>query len=210
MWQSCLEGNKMDKNNINILLVEDNPGDARLIQEILSEAAYLKFNLDHADRISGGVELLSKKNIDVVLLDLGLPDGHGINTFEKIYKIAPAVPIVVLTGIDNETLGVEAVQKGAQDYLVKGKVDGSLLFRSILYAIERQKLIGELKSARVTINTLHGLLPICAGCKKIRDDKGSWNQIEKYIKERSDADFTHSMCPDCVKEYYPQLYGGKK
>ena len=131
---------------LRILLIEDNPGDARLIKEMLSEVKSTTFHLECVDRLSSGLELLSKEKIDVVLLDLSLPDSHGLETFEKVYTQVPEVPIVVLTGMNDEILGMNAVQKGAQDYLIKGQVDSNLLSRSIRYSIERQRMIAELRS----------------------------------------------------------------
>lgn len=124
---------------INILLVEDNPGDKRLIREMLAEARSVTFDLKYADRLQAGLEHLGKSRVEVVLLDLGLPDSQGLETLSKIYAKVPEVPIVVLTGLDDEMLGVQAVNKGAQDYLIKGQVDKNLLVRTIRYAIERKQ-----------------------------------------------------------------------
>src|ERR671933_197158 len=112
---------------IRALLVEDNPGDARLIREMLREAG-------------AGLEQLASSGADVMLLDLSLPDSGGFATFEAAHGAAPDVPIVVLSGLDDEALAVRAVQEGAQDSLVKGRVDGGIILRSMRYAIERQRL----------------------------------------------------------------------
>ena len=97
-------------------------------------------NIERVDRLSKGIDRLAVDNIDAVLLDLGLPDSQGLNTFEKIQTAAKRVPILILTAYSNDELAIEAVRKGAQDYLIKGKIDGALLVRAINYAVERKKL----------------------------------------------------------------------
>jgi len=128
----------MSNKAVKVLLIEDNPGYARLIREILAEAKGSPFELECADRLATGVARLAAGDIDAVLLDLGLPDSQGLSTLVKMQAEASTVPVVVLTGLDDEALAVEAVQEGAQDYLVKGEVDSNLLRRSIRYAIERK------------------------------------------------------------------------
>jgi signal transduction histidine kinase len=123
-----------------ILLVEDNPGDARLIRETLREAESLPFQLTHADRLAAAEERLAAEAYDVVLLDLSLPDAHGLETVRRTLAAGAEVPIIVLTGLDDEATAVAAVQAGAQDYLAKGRLDGTLLARAIRYAMERKRL----------------------------------------------------------------------
>ncbi|MFA4901340.1 MAG: PAS domain S-box protein [Desulfobaccales bacterium] len=125
---------------LKILLIEDNPGDARLVREMLAEAGAGDITLEWVPRLSQGLESLGKGEIDLVLLDLSLPDSRGLETFYKAYTQAPEIPFVLLTGLDDETLALTAVQKGAQDYLIKGKTDASRLFRAIRYAAERKKV----------------------------------------------------------------------
>ncbi len=127
----------MEDKAVRVLLVEDNPGDARLLQLTLAEAGSEAFELVHVDRLSAGLERLATGDIEMVLLDLSLPDSHGLNTFSSIQAAAPQVPVVVLSGLDDRELAVTAVRMGAQDYLVKGKVDADLLVRAIRYAGER-------------------------------------------------------------------------
>ena len=122
---------------IRALLIEDNPGDARLIREMLRDA---DVELVHVDRLAFGLERLAAEAYEVLLLDLSLPDSRGFETFERAHAEQPNVPIVVLSGLDDEDTAVRAVQAGAQDYLVKGRVDGGLLLRAMRYAIERQAL----------------------------------------------------------------------
>jgi len=127
---------------IRALLIEDNPGDARLIREMLRDAggASAAVELALVDRLAPGLEQLAGQVTDVVLLDLTLPDSQGFETFTTVHTRAPDVAIVVLSGLNDETLAVRAVQEGAQDYLVKGQVDGGIILRSMRYAIERQRL----------------------------------------------------------------------
>jgi diguanylate cyclase (GGDEF)-like protein len=129
----------------NVLLIEDNPGDARLLQEMLAEEPAAPFRFVCADRLSRGMEILSSQNIELLLLDLSLPDSQGLETFSKIYAHAPKVPIIVLTGNDDGALALSAVKAGAQDYLFKGKLDRELLVRSMQYSIERKRYQVELE-----------------------------------------------------------------
>jgi PAS domain S-box-containing protein len=124
---------------ILVLLVEDNPGDVLLLQEFLLDVTSSKVNLKSVECIEEALNCLEKESFDVILLDLSLPDSQGLETFVKIHCQVPAIPIIVLTGLDDETLATRAVQQGAQDYLVKGEVSGDLLVRSMRYAIERQR-----------------------------------------------------------------------
>jgi sigma-B regulation protein RsbU (phosphoserine phosphatase) len=126
---------------IRALLIEDNPGDARLIREMLRDAAAGNaVDLTHADRLASGLEHVRQHQTDVILLDLSLPDSRGFETFTTMRGHAPTVPIVVLSGLDDETVAISAVHEGAQDYLVKGQVDGGGILRAIRYAIERERL----------------------------------------------------------------------
>lgn len=133
----------MTNRSTQILLIEDNPGDARLIKEFLGETGRA-FELDWVDSLSQGLKRLNGK--DAILLDLTLPDSTGLDTFKKIHQEAPALPIIVLTGNDDDMLSSVALQEGAQDYLVKGQVSGQILARSIRYAIERKRIDKALKS----------------------------------------------------------------
>jgi PAS domain S-box-containing protein len=130
----------MDANSIKVLIVEDNPGDVRLVEEMLRQPdASIEFDLPHVNSLSKAVENLSTENFDVVLLDLSLPDGSGLDTVLQTHSASPAVPIVVLSSLNDEDLAIEAVHMGAQDYLVKGSINTSILIRSLRYAIERKR-----------------------------------------------------------------------
>ena len=123
---------------IRVLLVEDSPDDARLIQVLLGKATESDFAITHEDRLAKGVVRLKQDRFDVVLLDFSLPDSFGLDTFLTIHETAPKVPVIVLTTLDDDELAAHAVREGAQDYLVKREVDTRLLVRSIRYAIARQ------------------------------------------------------------------------
>jgi diguanylate cyclase (GGDEF)-like protein len=123
----------------NVLLIEDNPGDARLIVEMIAEEPDAPFSIHTAERLQLGLEKLSAGEISLVLLDLSLPDSFGLDTFARVYAHSPTVPIIVLTGNDDQTVALSAVKGGAQDYLAKGRLDRELLVRAMQYSIERKR-----------------------------------------------------------------------
>ncbi|TVQ09599.1 MAG: response regulator [Leptolyngbya sp. DLM2.Bin27] len=124
---------------IHVFLIEDNPGDRRLLQELLREVTSVAIHLEYANSLSQGIQHLRENPVDIVLLDLFLPDSQGLSTFTQLQQQERDLPIVVTTGLNDETLALRAVQAGAQDYLVKGQITGELLVRSIRYAIERKR-----------------------------------------------------------------------
>ncbi len=124
---------------VKVLLVEDNPVDAQLTQDLLEEWSADRLDVTHAATLAEGLAQLSRERFDVVLLDLSLPDTHGLSTVTQVLATSPGVPVVVLSGHDDHPLALQAVQRGAQDYLVKGQGGGDVLARSILYAIERKR-----------------------------------------------------------------------
>jgi signal transduction histidine kinase len=129
----------MNEGTINVLMVEDNPGDARLVKERLAEVPGSPFHLEWEDRLAGGLGRLSQGGVDVLLLDLGLADSQGLDTFKELHANQPQVPVVVLSGGADEELAIQAVRAGAQDYLVKGTGGALLLSRALRYAIERKR-----------------------------------------------------------------------
>ena len=133
---------------MRILLFEDNPADTRYIQEMLTEAGLTDLDLRCVERMSAGLECLAEGEFDVILLDLGLPDSQGLDTFTRVCRQAPIVPIIVFSGLDDKEIAVNAVSSGAQDYMVKGQVNSNLLARAIRYATERKKMQNELKQHR--------------------------------------------------------------
>jgi signal transduction histidine kinase len=140
---------------IEILLVEDNSDDACLIQEMLSGAGAVPYTLEIADSLAAALERLRAGTIDVMLLDLGLPDSCGVGTFTTLHAHSPTLPIIVFTGFGDQSLARTLVQQGAQDYLVKGQVDSSLIWRVIRYALERDKGSRALVLSETKVRHLH-------------------------------------------------------
>lgn len=130
----------MFQKALRVLLIEDNPDDVLLLRDFLAKSPE-QIEILHCERLAEALESLDngQTEVDAVLLDLGLPDTQGLETFNQVRRQAPRIPIVVLTGMDDEELASQAVRAGAQDYLVKGKVNGQLLVRALYYAVERKK-----------------------------------------------------------------------
>ncbi len=155
----------MTGNIIRVLLIEDEPSDADYIRELLSEQVPPRYETEIRDRLQSGIERLKQGGIDVLLLDLSLPDSHGFNTVSVTTSLLPHIPIIVLTGIDDENMAIEAVKVGAQDYIIKGQVGADLLSRAIRYAIERKKLLDcqeaqkSLQESELKFRSLFNFLP---------------------------------------------------
>ena len=139
---------RVNNAKISVMLIEDNAGDARLIQEMLKEFEKDHFELTILNTLSQGVACLAENRFEFILLDLSLPDSQGLNTFLSVHSHAPDIPIVVLTGAEDEISAMQIMRAGAQDYLLKGEIDSRLLVRSIRYSMERQGLLSALENER--------------------------------------------------------------
>ena len=145
---------------MRILIVEDNPGDVRLMREHLTGDRSLEvFHLVHVDRLALALESLETASFDVLLLDLSLPDSQGMATLNTMRAAKPGMPIVVLTSLDDEVLGLQLLQAGAQDYLVKGELTPSLLRRSLRYSVERKRAEVELRTSEVFLESIVENIP---------------------------------------------------
>ncbi|WKZ18075.1 MAG: PAS domain S-box protein [Candidatus Jettenia sp. CY-1] len=173
----------MDRKPIKILLIEDNPGDVRLIQEMLKDIDFGQFELEHKDLLSSGLSCITRNNIDVILLDLGLPDSQGLPTLTKILSQAQKIPIVVLTGLDDEITGIRAIQAGAQDYLVKGQLESRLLVRSIRYAIERKWMEDDLRKLSNAVKQSPGIVVITDTHGNIEYVNPKFTQVTGYTSD---------------------------
>ncbi len=193
-----------------ILIVDDAPENLRILIEILKK--------DYATIPATNGETALQKAMadpmpDLILLDILMPvmDGYEVCKRLKENEKTKDIPVICITAMSEVMDDARAFNLGAVDYIpkpfnpatVKARVKNHIKLKNAI--IVQEKLIRELKDALSNIKTLNGLLPICANCKKIRDDKGYWNQVEQYIKDHSNADFTHSICPECVKELYPKI-----
>jgi signal transduction histidine kinase len=141
----------MTTSPIRILLVEDNSADALLLQHTLGEAGWESFRVKHVERMDAALRYLAQDAYDAVMLDLSLPDSRGLETIAQVSAVAPHLPIVVMTGLDDEATALEAVRQGAQEFLIKGHVDGRFLARAIRYAIERKQAERQLKMLNETL-----------------------------------------------------------
>lgn len=195
---------------MHLLLLEDDKEDAYLLDRQLRRAPNFQYELKvcatyemaHADIAA----------CDLVLLDLHLPDKSGLDLVEALRRDFPDVPIIIVTGQDDSGLARDAVRVGVQDVLVKADLSSAHLGKVISFALERHKLMLELRHVNqrlqeslAHIDTLHGLLPICASCKRIRNDENYWEEVETYVCRHSDASFTHGLCPVCYESSLREL-----
>ncbi|MFH0909191.1 MAG: response regulator [bacterium] len=141
----------MKDQTLRVLLIEDDPGEARLIREMLRRSPNTTYDLRHAGNLSDGLAFLHVVPADIVLLDLSLPDSNGLDTLAKLTNMAPGVPVIVQTGLSDDEIGRTALRRGAQDFLVKGRFDGHMLNASIRYAVERSRLFQKVASLNQAI-----------------------------------------------------------
>jgi two-component system, response regulator PdtaR len=196
------------EKKIKVLIVED---DFLVIEEISRSLSGLGYeNVGQAATGEQAVELCESLKPDVVLMDINMPKMDGLKASEMILDNCPT-PIVILTALESMDMLEKAKEVGVGAYLTKPP-NGLDLCRAISIAMARhddlmesRKLVLQLESAMAEISTLKGILPICANCKDIRDDEGFWHQVEAYVRDHSDAEFSHSICPKCIEKLYPDL-----
>jgi len=169
------------QKKINILLIEDNPADSELIKIFLRSSYANKCSVSTATSIAEGTGLLAGNSYDVIIADLSLPDSSGLETFNKVYNKAWQTPIIVLTGLEDESVGINAVKLGAQDFLIKGKIKGNDLTRSINYSIERHKLLLELEEKAKQLSEAQKLAHIGSWEWNVADDTLTWSEEFYHI-----------------------------
>ncbi|MCB9481109.1 MAG: response regulator [Desulfobacteraceae bacterium] len=180
-----------------VMAVDDNSKNLQVVGKILGKNGY---NLSLVGDGQTALKLAKEKQPDLILLDIMMPvmDGFEVCSLLKKDEITKNIPVIFLTAKTGEDDIVKGFETGGVDYITKPFNHRELLARVNTHV--------ELKRSREEIKTLKGFIPICACCKKIRDDKGFWEDVEKYVEERSYAKFSHGMCPDCVKSQYPDIY----
>lgn len=194
---------------LDILLVEDDDIDQMAFDRFVKQHS-LPYTVTTATTVAEAEQALATHHFDAILSDFQLPDGNAL----EVLRLSGKTPTIVVTGAGNEKIAVDAMKAGARDYLIKDHERNYLHVMPITVQnaiqryrmeMERERLLIELQQALSDIKTLHGLLPICAMCKKIRDDKGYWNHLEKYIQEHTEAQFTHGYCPDCARKLFQSM-----
>lgn len=148
------------QNELKVLLLEDNPGDAFLLKFYLSESASPVFNVSHAETLKGALDMLTESKFDIIISDMNLPDSFGVDTIKTILSKFPGNMLIVLTGLTDEDVGLETVRYGAQDFLVKGKFDGKVLISSIMFAFERFKLNNQIVTENNRLDIIQQLLGV--------------------------------------------------
>lgn len=198
-----------EPRDTRVLVVEDEFLVGEMIVGVLEDAGYSV--VGRATSGSQGVELTRSLRPDVVLMDIKMPDMDGIEATLRIQETCPT-PVVVLTAHESMELVEQAGEVGVGAYLIKPPKPREVE-RAITIAMARfealmklRELNAELMEALEKVKKLSGMLPICASCKKIRDDEGYWHQVEAYIREHADVEFSHGICPDCSRKLYPYLY----
>ena len=198
-----------------ILVVDDVPLNIRMLSNVLSSH---EFEIQAATSGREALEFLERNRPDLILLDYVMPDLDGLAVCRAI-KTRPQtadIPVIFLTVQTDMKTIVDAFKAGAVDYLTKPFNPEELLARvnthvQLKRALDRERALREeLQSALAQIYQLKGLIPICARCKKVRDDGGYWRQVEEYLSRRSEAVFSHGLCPDCMEKDFPEVMAGRK
>jgi len=191
---------------IRALIAED---DALVASVIAAELD--KIGVQVAGQASDGrqaVELAASLKPDVVLLDIEMPEMNGLEAAQQIQSLCPT-PVVILTVYEGSEMAEQAAKAGVGAYLLKPpkahELERAIIIARARFAdlLEMRRLNTQLREALAKVKTLQGMLPICSNCKKIRDDQGYWHRIEKYIRDHSDAEFSHGICPECKITLYP-------
>ena len=205
-----MKENAAEQHVPEILIVDDMQANVHIISLMLKAKGYKV-----SSALSGKLALQTAKDNppDLILLDINMPEMNGYEVCQwlKADNILKEIPVIFITGLTETEDMVKAFSIGAVDYIAKpfqveevcARVKTHLRLRRL--QIELSKSVSELQKALQDIRTLRGIIPICANCKSIRDDAGAWQEVENYVREHSDADFSHSLCPGCAQKLYPGI-----
>lgn len=210
---------------MSILIVDDSPDQQALLRSILGKAGYNDvLSADSARSASALLHLdgdTPSQRIDLILMDVLMPEQDGVETCRQIKRCAhfQDVPVIMVTAQNDLSNLKEAFAAGAMDYISKpvnsvellARVSSALLLKQEMdrrknRELELRRSNEELQKALKEVKVLRGLIPICASCKKIRNDGGFWQQLEEYLGEHSEAEFSHGLCQPCIKKLYPGVY----
>lgn len=198
-------------------MVEDCPTDAELCLHALRRHGY-NVRADIVRRLDEFTQRLSKAVYDVVLSDFQLPEWSGLDALEQLNRLEQDIPFILVTGALDDITAAKMIDKGADDYVLKGQLGRlPLTVRRVLRekrllderkraAEERERLIQKLQETLAEVRRLNGLLPVCVTCKRILSAKGYWSRLEVYIERYSEARVSPSLCPDCATKLYPETY----
>jgi len=204
------------KLDVAVLYVEDEATTRRALSQPLERRVR---ELLTAENGEVGLALFRERGPDIVVTDITMPVMNGLQMVRGIRGLAAGTPVIVTTAYSDTKYLVESIEIGIDRYIFK-PVDHEKLFAALQQCAlvvtaarelrrhheERERLIGELQDALAQVKQLSGLLPICSHCKRIRTDAGTWQQIEAYIRDHAEVDFSHGICPNCLKEFYPAIY----
>jgi len=200
----------MNRDKAIILIVDDTPANIQILDEVLQTEFDVYFSLNGTDALQKAGALQP----DLILLDIMMPvmNGFEVCGHLKANEQFKNIPIIFITALGHPEDESRGLKLGATDYITKPfnpdlvllRVRNHLELKNQRDVLEQRTM--ELEKALAEIKVLKGIIPICAQCKKIRDDQGYWQQVEVYIRDHSDAEFSHSLCPCCVKDLYPEQY----
>ncbi len=204
------------------LVIDDDPGDIEILRRLLEGISAGAAEVTAFTDVDTALSELDS-TVDLIFVDYLLGEKTGLEVFAAIRDRGCECPVVLLTGQGSEQVAVDAMKAGVADYVVKGSLSAATIDRVVVsalakFALEQQvkqhqqrlaDKVRELEEALDHVKTLEGLLPICMHCKKIRDDQGSWDQIEEYIAQRSNVNFSHGICPECLEKHYPRISSRK-
>ncbi len=204
----------MNSSLSKILCIDDEPTHLALLSQVLAKE---RFDVTGVACAEEGLACCRANRYDAILTDYQMPSLNGIEFLISLKSLDDAPPVVILTGHGSEEIAVKAMKLGAVDYIVKDEKKGYLKLLGVTLRqvielhearlaskkmiAEQAKLLSELQMALANVKRLSGLVPICSWCKKIQDDKGYWNQIEAYLQENLQMQFTHGICPECVEKF---------